>query len=116
MRYIILLAVVALVILLFSVDNEKISKKNKFIILIFFVVVGVFGYFLEKYQDDKFNNLDNLSKAFTQGKTLVCKGYDVNLTNFNLSYQTQTFIAKKDAQNKFKNIIVEIEDCKIKDE
>ncbi len=36
---------------------------------------------------------------FTQGKTVVCKGIDVNSTNFTYSKGTQSFIANADTEH-----------------
>ncbi|CZE47483.1 hypothetical protein [Campylobacter geochelonis] len=116
MRYIIAIVLLLFIIVLFSVDDEKLSKKVKFSIVGILAFIAVFGYFYEGFVEKKSLNLQEIALSFNQNKTLVCKGYDINQTNFNFSYATSSFIAKKGVSDKFKDVMVDAKDCKIKDE
>ncbi|PSM52001.1 putative membrane protein [Campylobacter blaseri] len=116
MRYIILIILAILVLALFSIDDNKISKKVKFIIILILVAIASFGYFYEAKQDKKFDSLNSKIQAFQQGKTLNCNGYEVNMTNFNFSYATHSFIFKKDAKKEFQNVIIKAKDCNLDNE
>ena len=113
MRILFALLVVLLAFLLFSISDEKISKKNKFLLIFGMVIFVAFAYIYEenlsKSQD---RNLEILT-AFNQGKILICG--DMNVTNdkFNYEFGTASFVAKREFKE-LSSIKAQAKECEIK--
>lgn len=101
-------------IVTFLVDEKILNKKLKFAITIILTSVLVVGYLYETLFEDISSERNALIIDFQQGKTLVCNGVDVNFTNFNFSYPTSSFIAKKEAPAELKKLMFDLKRCKPK--
>ncbi|MSN96517.1 hypothetical protein F1B92_04930 [Campylobacter sp. FMV-PI01] len=115
MRYIIFLCFLIFIIVLFTIDDKKINKKMKISVVFLLSLISIFAYFYEINFQKSSQNIKELSNSFLQGKNLKCKGIDVNLTNFEFSYATSSFIAKNGVPKEFKNLIFEVSKCELKD-
>lgn len=118
MRFVVFIVATLFMISIFLIDDEKLSKKAKFIITAVIAIFAIFAYSFESFTQSKAKDLNELSTAFKQGKTLICSDgksqTQVNLQNFEFSFATSSFIAKRDALNEFKNKTFNAKDCTIK--
>lgn len=112
MRLILFLVIIIVAIIIYSTNDEKLSKKSKLILTITLALIcgAIFIYENKISSLSKQKNI--LITQFNQGKILHCKNYDVNKTGFNYEFGTSTFIPKNEFKN-LKGVIVNIKDCKI---
>lgn len=111
MRYAIFIALIVFILIILSLEN--LSKKIKALIIIILVLIGSFGYFFEISSKEKSSNLNAITTAFLQGRTIKCDDIDANLTNFDYLPATKSLSAKRSAPDKYKNLIFEIKECKV---
>ncbi|MGB2552969.1 hypothetical protein [Campylobacter sp. CCUG 57310] len=113
MRFILVLVVILVAILLFSISDEKISKKAKILIASFVVVVGVLAYVYESAFEDSQAKTRELLSAFNQGKILKCGEMEVSNKKFNYEFGTASFVAKREFKE-LSSVIIEIKSCEAK--
>lgn len=112
MRFVIFLILIILAIIIYSINNEKLSKKSKFTITAIVILIfgGIFIY------ESKISSINeqktSLLTKFNQGKVLKCGDYEVNKSNFNYEFGTSTFIPKNEFTS-LKGVIINIKDCKV---
>ncbi|ASM38564.1 MAG: hypothetical protein SPI03_00400 [Campylobacter sputorum] len=112
MRFILILIIIVVAIIIYSINDEKLSKKSKLIstLVVFFICICIFIY------ESKISSISkektSLVTQFNQGKILKCGIYDVNKSGFNYEFGTSTFIPKNEFVN-LKGVIINIKDCKI---
>lgn len=111
MYYILVLALILLLLpLLLNLMTELTREQKRIIYIVFFIFIvlaGVYEYFKDSSGDD--NRLKVI--AFTQGKTLLCQGNEVNQKEFNFVSGTLTLNGKPDSQ--YKGILYKISECQI---
>lgn len=113
MRIILVLIVILLTILLFSINDEKISKKAKILLTIFILTAGIFAYIYENAFEDNQAKLRDLVTNFNQGKILKCGELEVSNQKFNYEFGTASFVAKREFKE-LSGVIVEIKKCEAK--
>jgi hypothetical protein len=86
------------------------SKKQKIIIISVFLSFLSFAYIYNTYQDIQREKMLDIVIKYKQGKTVKCKNYDVNSTNFSLSIGTYTFIGKENTP--YYSIMISAYNCK----
>lgn len=84
------------------------KQKSIITVIVTFVIAGAVFYNI--YKDRDLELVAMLEGRYNQGKTLDCKGIDVNSTNFDYSVGTQSFIGHKDSTNP--NMIINIRECR----
>lgn len=112
MRVIIFLVFLLLILILFSINEEKLSKKMKFMVFgILFAVFGLIYLYEASYRKEDERNL-SLVTSFDQGQSLVCKGVEISNSNFIYLEKTKSFLAKQDVSANFKGLKFDIRECK----
>jgi len=118
LRFVVFIVATLFMISIFLIDDEKLSKKAKFIITAVIAIFAIFAYTFENFSQNKAEQINELSTAFKQGKTLVCKDgnamSEIDKEDFEFSFATSSFIAKRNAKNELKNRTFNAKDCKIK--
>jgi len=114
LRFVIIILGLVLVAVLLSISDEKLSKRDKIFILVGGFLIFGFAYFYEEGFKKHSLEVKEITDGFLQGKTLNCKGVDVNSSNFDFSDATDSFTAKRDAPSEFRNQIFKAIDCQIK--
>lgn len=113
MRIILFLVLVLLILMIFAVSENLLSKKNKVLITALLAFVGILGYAFSLNEQSTQTKRAELLNAFEQGKTLNCGSVDVNSSDFAFEYGTSSFVAKKDNKNKA-GVIISISNCELK--
>lgn len=113
-RFVIFILAFLFILSIFFIDDEKLSKKLKILISVFLVVLAFLAFFYEENFKNRTSQRNEISLAFSQGKILKCGDLEIDKQNFEFSFATQTFIAKKTVSGTFKNRIFKISDCEIK--
>lgn len=85
------------------------TKQQISIVTVILAIVAV-AIMYNRYTEQENQKLLNVTLKFNQGKTIKCKGRDVNSSNYSLSIGTYTFIGKKNTAN-FEEMI-SASDCK----
>ena len=115
MRVIIVLLGVLAAIAIFSVSDEKLSKKAKFIITFSVIFVAAALYFYETRLESEQGKRLELVALFNQGKTLKCGNFDVNNTKFNYEFGTSSFVTKR-AAKELNSVKIALDGCEFKGE
>ncbi|MDO5045420.1 hypothetical protein [Campylobacter sp.] len=113
MRFILALVVILVAILLFSVSDEKISKKSKILIAVIVVVLGSLAYIYESAFEESQAKKRELLSSFNQGKILKCGEFEVSNKKFNYEFGTSSFVAKREFKE-LSSVIIEIDKCEAK--
>ena len=113
MLYELVLIITLIVLVIWVIRHERLSKINKALIactLLLLLGAGI-AYEMNRSQQ----NRDDRAKinAFKQGKTLQCQPVDVNLKSFVFVNGTLSFLPA-DTNEKDKGIVVDLSTCKIK--
>ena len=115
MRIILFLILLLAVLLIIALSDEIISKKSKGVILVVLVLISGGVYFFSQSAQNSQNESTELLLAYEQGKSLKCGALEVNASNFNFEYGTQSFVAKK-GEKAFAGQIIAIKNCEIKEQ
>ena len=115
MRVIIVLLGVLAAIAIFSVSDEKLSKKAKFVITFSAIFIAAALYFYESALQSEQSQRLELVALFNQGKNLKCGNFDVNNTKFNYEFGTSSFVAKR-AAKELNSVKIALDGCEFKGE
>lgn len=113
MRIILFLVLVLLILMIFAVSENLLSKKNKILITAILAVIAILGYAFSLSEQSTQNKRVELLNAFEQGKMLTCGSVDVNMSDFAFEYGTSSFVAKKDNKSRA-GVIISISNCELK--
>ncbi len=94
MSYILGLVIVALFFIVLHYFTELDGKQKGFVTLFFILLVGGAIAFNEM-QDAERAHLAAVELKYSQNKTVVCDGVDVNKNTFSFSVGTHTFIGRE---------------------
>ena len=108
MAYIYGLLIVAL---LFSALHyfTELNRSQKLIIGVFLLTLVLSAIAYNKYNQAKTEKMLNVIVKYKQGKTVTCKGVDVNASIYSLSVGTYTFIGKKNTPHYAE--MISVADC-----
>lgn len=112
MRIFLALFVIFIVVLLFKVSDNKMSKKNKILLSFCIIAVTALAYIYEENLAHSEGRNLQLLTSFNQGKVLVCNDINVSNTKFNYEFGTGSFVAKREFKE-LSSIKLEISDCEI---
>ncbi len=104
---------VLIVILIFLYKSDSINTKTKGAMILFIVVVIASAFLYEFIFSKKQQSNREIVNSYKQGKTITCKGVDINLTTFTFEPGTLSFMAKREIQE-IAGTIYDIKDCSIK--
>lgn len=97
----------------FYARSERFSKIGRWLILLLSVLLIAFVVAYEVMQENQSEKNRELLSAFLQGKTLICKEYEVTQDRFNFTGGTKVFNGKEHIQE-LQGVIVSIEECGLK--
>ncbi len=77
----------------------ELNKHQKAIVtaIVLAIVIGAISF--NAYSNSQRDKMLNIVMKFKQNKTVICKGIDVNNSNYTISIGTYTFIGKKETPN-----------------
>lgn len=92
---------IVLLILLFIVMHRftELTIKEKAGVTAVLAVLILGAYLFNKSSEARRHHLETVLLDFTQGKTIMCEGYEVNQTEYSYSSGTQTFLGKKESKS-----------------
>lgn len=98
MAYIAGLVVVAFFFLALHYFTELTTKQKSIVTaIVLAIVLGAIAF--NAYTTTQREQMLNLVTKFNQGKTIECRGLDINNSKYTISIGTYTFIGKKDTDN-----------------
>ncbi|MDD3463056.1 MAG: hypothetical protein PHW07_05375 [Sulfurospirillaceae bacterium] len=112
MQIILFLLVTVLIVFIFSLDSETLSKKAKIFLLLGIGIVVLAGWFYEASLLDTQERKRAIVSAFEQGKTITCKDINVTSKEFLFSSGTSVFVPLGHVTH-FKGVVIDVLDCKI---
>ncbi len=98
MSYILGLGVVALFFIALHYFTE-LNVTQKIGITLFFILLVGGAIAFNEMQDAERTHLAAVELKYSQNKTVVCDGIDVNKSTFSFSVGTHTFIGRKDTKH-----------------
>lgn len=98
MAYLYALVVLALIFGVLHYFTE-LGVKEKIIFASVFAVAILAGYLYNSHSASEQEKILRVTRDFQNGKTLTCKGKDINSSNYTLSIGTYTFIGKENTPN-----------------
>ena len=95
------LAGIVLLIFLFVVMHRftELSIQQKVGVTAVLAVLILGAFLFNKGNEARRLHLEDVLIDFTQGKTIVCEGYEVHKSEFSYSSGTQTFLGKKESNS-----------------
>ncbi|MBR8463138.1 hypothetical protein KDD93_00930 [Campylobacter sp. faydin G-24] len=107
---ILVVAITCLLVALWAIKDEKLSKKTKAIITAILAVMSVIAYIYEQNISENESKSIAILNKFKQGKTIVCGEYNVTNDKFNYEFGTATFVVKRDIKE-LDGVIIPIKKC-----
>lgn len=98
---------------LFYYKSEKFNLASKLILGILCIVLLASIVFYELSLEKQSEANREVLNAFNQGKTLICKDYEVTKEQFNFVGGTKVFSAKEEFKG-LSGVILSVEECRIK--
>lgn len=106
--------IIYLFCLAYSLSNHRFAKKNRRVLLIVLIAVFIFVNLVNVLSQESENRIDQLDRAFSSNKELICNDNLVTNKFYNLNRNTMSFISKKEIGSKI--LIFDIRDCREKNE
>lgn len=101
-----------LLLCLWAIKDEKLSKKSKILLSVFSILVIFVAYVYERNLSLNSQKDFEILTKFNQGKVIKCKDYNVTNLKFNYEFGTATFMAKHEI-SELRGVILDIKDCEI---
>ncbi len=98
MAYLYALVVLALLFGILHYFTE-LTIKQKVAVVIILATVILAGYLYNTHSASEQEKILRVVRDFENGKTLTCKGKDINSSNYTLSIGTYTFIGKENSSS-----------------
>lgn len=107
---VLIIALFALIVALWMIKDEKLSKKLKATITAFIAFGVGFAYFYENSTNIQNEKNIKILANFNQQKIIKCGEYNVNKAKFNYEFGTAVFMAKPEI-DEIRGIIIPISKC-----
>ena len=106
-----LLGIVAVALFFLILHNfTTLDKKTKSAVVVSLLAMILFMYLYNLYTDKERERILDVVIRYNQGKTLLCKGFEVNSSTFSYSVGTQTFIGKENTPHY--GVLIGAESCR----
>jgi len=111
-RYAIIGALIAFILIVAFLDEKRLSKRAKIIVISILFAGLIGGFIYEQNNSTKYSKRENLINKFNQNIDIICGDVIVNKSEFEFANTTSTFIGKKSSQ-KYQNLVISLKDCKV---